>query len=81
MAIESKYLKDINGDKFYPIASATTTYCSDGTSVEEKIAESGGITVDSVLSETSENPVQNKVITKAIGDIGSALDTINREVV
>lgn len=35
------------------------------------------ITVDSALSSTSENPVQNKVIYAAIGDIESALRAIN----
>ena len=39
------------------------------------------ITVDSALSTTSENPVQNKVIAGAIGDIATALDTINGEVI
>lgn len=39
------------------------------------------ITVDSELSATSENPVQNKVIAGAIGDIADALDTINGEVI
>lgn len=39
------------------------------------------ITVDSALSDTSENPVQNKVIAGAIGDIADALDTINGEVI
>lgn len=44
--------------------------------------------VDSSLSEESENPVQNKVIksefdkiNKSIGDINTALDEINGEVV
>lgn len=35
------------------------------------------ITVDSALSSTSENPVQNKVIYAAIGDIEAALRAIN----
>ena len=35
------------------------------------------ITVDTELSSTSENPVQNKVIYAAIGDIETALKTIN----
>lgn len=35
------------------------------------------ITVDDELSPTSENPVQNKVIYQTIGDIESALHTIN----
>ena len=39
------------------------------------------IDVDSALSPTSENPVQNKVIYATIGDINTALDTINGEVV
>lgn len=39
------------------------------------------ITVDSSLSDTSENPVQNKVIAGAIGDIATALDAINGEVI
>lgn len=48
------------------------------------VGGSGGgstITVDSALSDTSENPVQNKVIAGAIGDIADALDTINGEVI
>lgn len=46
---------------------------------EGNITIEGGsqITVDSALSSTSENPVQNKVIYAAIGDIESALRTIN----
>jgi len=39
------------------------------------------IDVDSALSPTSTNPVQNKVIYATIGDINTALDTINGEVV
>lgn len=39
------------------------------------------IDVDSALSPTSENPVQNKVIYETIGDINTALDIINGEVV
>lgn len=37
------------------------------------------IIVDSELSATSTNPVQNAVITKTIGDISSLLDYINGE--
>ncbi|WP_279193920.1 hypothetical protein [Holdemania massiliensis] len=32
--------------------------------------------IDSTLSETSTNPVQNKVIAKAIGDIDSVLSAV-----
>lgn len=37
----------------------------------------GSVTVDSALSSTSENPVQNKVIYNAIGDVESILSTLN----
>lgn len=41
-------------------------------------AQAGGsVTVDSALSSTSENPVQNKVIYNAIGDVESILSTLN----
>lgn len=36
----------------------------------------GSITVDSALDSTSENPVQNKVIYQAIGDIETLLASI-----
>lgn len=36
----------------------------------------GSITVDSELSDTSENPVQNKVINAALGNVSSALSAI-----
>ena len=36
----------------------------------------GGVTVDTALSTTSTNPVQNKVIAKAIGDIDSVLSAV-----
>ena len=36
----------------------------------------GGVRVDLALSETSANPVQNKAITAAIGDISTALAAI-----
>ena len=36
----------------------------------------GGVTVDTALSTTSTNPVQNKVIAAALGDISSALNAI-----
>lgn len=35
----------------------------------EQVGSSVGVIVDDALSETSTNPVQNKVITKALKDI------------
>lgn len=36
------------------------------------------IEVDNVLSETSENPVQNKVVTKAINEINDKIDSLEK---
>lgn len=38
------------------------------TIVNDVISSTGGVTVDSALSSTSENPVQNKVINSALGN-------------
>lgn len=38
------------------------------------------IEVDNVLSETSENPVQNKVVTKAINDLNGVMNTLAESV-
>ncbi|MBQ1538782.1 MAG: hypothetical protein IIZ73_10780 [Ruminococcus sp.] len=45
--------------------------------IDAKLAEKVGFTdIDSTLSTTSENPVQNKVITGVIGDINSVLEGV-----
>ena len=48
---------------------------NDGTLQEQinKIKQSGTVTVDSELSKESENPVQNKVITKKIENIEDSM--------
>lgn len=57
----------------------TLTAGTNITITNNVISATGGsqITVDSALSSTSENPVQNKVIYAAIGDIEAALQAIN----
>lgn len=40
---------------------------------ESGIGTGGGITVDSALSETSTNPVQNKVVSKRFGEISDKI--------
>ena len=42
--------------------------------------EAPSIEVDNVLSETSENPVQNKVVTKAINDLKGAMNALAESV-
>lgn len=45
--------------------------------IDAKLAEKVGFSdVDSALSTTSENPVQNKVITAIIGNINSVLEEV-----
>lgn len=62
------------------IAEGVATLGVDGKILAEQIPITE-ITVDDALSAESENPVQNKVITQAIGDIGTILDDINGEVI
>ena len=47
-------------------ADKSDTYTK--TEVDELITEAGGVIVDDVLSETSENPIQNKVVTNALAN-------------
>ena len=49
--------------------------------VRLKGSSASPITVDSAMSATSTNPVQNRAIYAAIGDIASVLDAINGETV
>lgn len=64
------------GGYVLPTASASVlggVKIGDGVDIDSsgKISVSGGgtITVDDAMSDTSENPVQNKVITGTIGDL------------
>lgn len=47
----------------------------------EKGEKGDSVVVDSELSTTSTNAIQNSAVAKAIGDISSLLDTINGEVI
>lgn len=59
-------------EKIYFKGHAKATYLSDGRNVEEALGEPT-ITVDSALSDTSENPVQNKVITEELNKKANAI--------
>lgn len=48
-----------------------------GVEVTDASGGGGSITVDSSLSSTSENPVQNKAIYSAINDINTALSGVD----
>ena len=58
------------------ILQGATDIVSDNIQGGNKI---GSITVDAALNPLSENPVQNKVIVEALGDISSILEEINGE--
>lgn len=75
--------KTSSGSGTYQIEIGTFLHKTDGTisDVFRTIDVIAGIQVDDELNETSINPVQNSVITRAIGDISALLDTINGEVV
>ena len=51
----------------------------DGTLLHQ--IQTKSVTTDAELSTTSENPIQNKAVAAAIGNINTILDEINGEVV
>ena len=46
----------------------------------DKVAANDVISIDSALSTTSENPVQNKVVTKAINGLKASVNTLYTQV-
>ena len=67
--VKTGWLKDSQGNKFAPKTLMSQIYDGDGTSFEEYLDQKMGnvnIQVDTELSSTSENPVQNKVVNEAI---------------
>lgn len=64
----------------YFVGAATDPECAEYVYTEEgtweHIGEGVPIEIDNELSNTSENPVQNKVITAVIGDINSLLEGV-----
>ena len=77
---------DTGADGFSPIATVTksgdtatiTITDKNGTTTAQvKDGSDATITIDSALSSTSTNPVQNKVIYTAIGNVEAILSTLN----
>lgn len=64
----------------YPKTSADNVLTENGSTIESELANKSPTNhthpIDSALSMTSENPVQNKAVAKAIGDISTALASI-----
>lgn len=81
-------LKDIDGNAFYPLAHAKGVMCDPETTLEAKLAailtaielvKDDIPDIDTEMSETSENPAQNKAITKALQDLTDAIKTVSLE--
>ena len=66
--------KQLDNSCIYVSTSQNTAYRWDNA-VGDMVAISQGVTVDTVLSATSTNPVQNKVINKEVSSIRSTLST------
>lgn len=66
----AEYVKTITGD---------VNVSKDGTLLHQ--IQTKSVTTDAALDETSENPIQNKAVAAAIGEIGAVLDKVNGEVV
>lgn len=65
-----------NGD--FPMVDAEDVEMPDGTRLSDFKGGGSSITVDTALSETSENPVQNKVITT---NFNNARNTLQYDVI
>jgi len=76
----SELPEDAKAGWLYFVGAATDPECAEYLYTKEgtweHIGEGVPIEVDSALSTTSENPVQNKVITAVIGDINSVLEEV-----
>lgn len=81
-------LKDIDGNAFYPLAHAKGVMCDPNTTLEAKLSAINTSIelvredipdVDMEMSETSENPAQNKAITKALHDLTDAIKSVSLE--
>ena len=84
--VKTGWLKDRNGDKFAPKTLTSQVQTSDGILLEDKIQAdldaakedilaNVSIDVDNALSSTSENPVQNRVVTAKFDEMQDAIST------
>lgn len=55
-------------------------YVSDGSSWTVSDASPSSVTVDSALSSTSTNPVQNKVVNSALSSVNSSISSMNSNI-
>jgi hypothetical protein len=73
MALKDKWV-DRTNDEDFVLAEDINNVANAVIALEDKIENGVSITVDDALSETSENPVQNKVITQVVAEAGAAIE-------
>lgn len=85
--VKTGWLKDKNGDKFAPKTLTSQVQTSDGVLLEDKIQSdlatakedilaNVAIEVDTALSPTSTNPVQNKVVDAEFDAMSEAMGAL-----
>jgi len=66
-------LTDVNGDQLLPITTSENVFTGEGVTLKETLDNLAGggsaVVIDKDLSETSENPVQNKVISAKLNEV------------
>lgn len=88
--VKTGWLKDSNGEKFAPKTLTSQVQTSDGILLEDKIQAdlnaaredilaNVSIDVDSALSSTSANPVQNKVIDAKFKEVGAEISALESD--
>ena len=66
-------LTDVNGEQILPITTSENVFTGEGVTLKETLDNLAGggsaLVVDSALSNSSTNPVQNKVITEKLNEV------------
>lgn len=73
MTSRNVVLEDVNGDQIYPVTLSENVFTGKGVTLKETLENlSGGgsaVVIDKELSNTSTNPVQNKVISAKLDEV------------
>lgn len=75
MALKDKWV-DRTNDEDLVLAEDINDVANAVIALEDQIKNGVSITVDDALSDTSENPVQNKVITQVVQEAGTAMEQL-----
>lgn len=77
MALKDNWV-DRRNDEDFVLAEDINAVANAVIALEDKIEDSAEITVDAELSQTSENPVQNKVITQVVVEASAAIQAVEQ---